>query len=106
MQTTSPSSPSRLTASRALARHGSRALFLVLMLGVSHMALAYAGENLLNYGANFILAPLGLFAVVILLAGSAFNSQLTKLAVYAAVITVILFTIIKAAPALMTAMSS
>lgn len=69
-------------------------------------ALAYPGEQLLAFSANNIIAPLGIIAVVVFLAGSLFRPDMAKHAVYAIVICAVLYCVIKYAPQLMTAVKT
>ena len=67
---------------------------LVLLL-LAVPALAYPGEQLLNFAAQYIIAPLGLFAVIIVLAASFFRPDLVKGAIYACILCAVLFFVIK-----------
>lgn len=79
---------------------------ITLVLGFSQSAFAYPGEQILNWTANNILAPISLLALVLGIAASIFRPELIKHAAYVLFISAILFFIIKSAPALMTAMKS
>src|SRR5258708_5618648 len=95
-----------LTTNRRFSSFAARATAVFATVGYTSLALAYPGEKLLNFAAQYVIAPLGIFAVLLILAGSLFNSQMTRGAIYAAVICAFLFGIIKLAPQLMTAFSS
>lgn len=82
------------------------AVALVVVLGFTQSAFAYPGEQVLNWTANNILAPVSLLAIVVGIAVGMFNTQLIKHAAYVFFISAILFTVIKAAPAIMTAMKN
>ncbi len=97
---------SRRVALRAFAREATRFSFLIGLMGMSQLALAYPGEQLLAFGSNYIIAPLGIFAVVLALAGSFFRPDLVRSAIYAAIICAVLFFVVKMAPQLMTSMKS
>jgi hypothetical protein len=93
-------------------REGARAVALVLVfaivlgVGLDHMAFAYAGEQLLEFARNYVIAPLGIFALVVALAASFFRPDLVKGAIYAVVICAVLFFVISQARSLMTALQS
>lgn len=80
-------------------------LFFVGLVGAAH-AQAYAGQSLLTFAANYIIAPLGIFSIVLALAGSVFRPDMVRGAVYAAIISAILFFIVKMAPQLTTALKA
>jgi hypothetical protein len=94
-----------LIANRRLARLATRAAALLLTVGVSAPAFAQSmvGSRLLDFAANYIIGPLGIFAVVVALAGSIFRPDLARSAIYAAIICAVLFFIIKSAPSLIGA---
>ncbi len=69
-------------------------------------ALAYPGQTLLEYGRTFIIAPLGLFAIVVGVGGAMFKPDLVKGAIWTAVICAFLFAIISGAPAIMNALQN
>jgi hypothetical protein len=69
-------------------------------------ALAYPGQTLLEYGRNFIIAPLGLFAIVVGVGGAMFKPDLVKGAIWTAVICAFLFAIISGAPAIISALQN
>jgi hypothetical protein len=70
------------------------------------LAFAYPGQQLLQFGANYIIAPLGLFALVIALAGSFFRPDMVRSAIYAVIICAVLFFVISQADSLMSAVKS
>jgi hypothetical protein len=61
------------------------------------VAFAYPGEALLQFGAQYIIAPLGIFAIVIALAASFFNPKAAAMAVFAAFLCAVLFFVIHSA---------
>jgi hypothetical protein len=69
-------------------------------------ALAYPGQTLLEYGRNFVIAPLGLFAIVVGIGGAMFKPDLVKNAIWTAVICAFLFAIISGAPTIMNALQN
>jgi hypothetical protein len=69
-------------------------------------AFAYPGEQLLMFGSQYIIAPLGIFAVIIALAASFFRPDMVKGAVYAAILCAVLFFVIKMSSQLTTAFQS
>ncbi len=69
-------------------------------------ALAYPGQTLLEYGRNFVIAPIGLFAIVVGVGGAMFKPDLVKGAIWTAVICAFLFAIISGAPAIMSALQN
>ena len=79
------------------------AVFLVVAPG---LALAYPGQPLLEYGRNFVIAPLGLFAIVVGVGAAMFKPDLVKGAIWTAVICAFLFAIISSAPAIMSALQN
>ncbi|WP_242392169.1 hypothetical protein [Anaeromyxobacter oryzisoli] len=78
----------------------------VFVLVVPSLALAYPGQTLLEYGRNFIIAPLGLFAIVVGVGAAMFKPDLVKGAIWTAVICAFLFAIISGAPAIMSALQN
>ena len=75
------------------------AVALALLL-VPAVTLAYAGQGLLEYARNFVLAPLGLFAIVVGIAAAMFKPEMVRTAIWSAVVCAFLFFIISAAPTL------
>lgn len=78
----------------------------LLFLAAPELALAYPGQTLLEYGRNFVIAPLGLFAIVVGVGGAMFKPDLVKGAIWTAVICAFLFAIISGAPAIMNALQN
>lgn len=78
-------------------------LFFITMSATPAFAQAMVGQPILTFAANYIIGPLGVFAVVIGLAASIFRPDMVKSAIYAAVICAILFFVIKMAPQIVTA---
>ena len=70
------------------------------------LARAYAGQTLLEYGRSFVIAPVGLFAIVVGVGGAMFRPELVKGAIWTAVICAFLFAIIGGAPTLMNVLQS
>jgi hypothetical protein len=68
--------------------------------------LAYAGQGLLEYARNFVLAPLGLFAIVVGIAAAMFKPEMVRTAIWSAVVCAFLFFIISAAPTLVNLLQS
>jgi len=79
------------------------ALGLLVFAAEPAFAQQMIGQDLLTFAGNYIIGPLGIFAVIIALAGSIFRPDLVKGAIYAAIICAVLFFIIKMAPQLITA---
>jgi hypothetical protein len=67
---------------------------------VPSAAMAYAGQGLLEFARNFVLAPLGLFAIVVGIAAAMFKPEVVRTAIWSAVVCAFLFFIISAAPTL------
>ena len=81
-------------------------LFAVTLLADNAFAQAMVGQSLLNFAGNYVIAPLGIFAVVIALAGAFFRPDLVRGGVFAAIICALLFFIIRMAPQLTTALKN
>jgi hypothetical protein len=96
----------RLQDSIARSITGTLAAVAVFALVAPAFALAYPGQTLLEYGRNFIIAPLGLFAIVVGVGGAMFKPDLVKGAIWTAVICAFLFAIISGAPAIMNALQN
>ncbi len=67
---------------------------------------AYAGQGLLEYARNFVIAPLGLFAIVIGIAAAMFKPEVVRTAIWSAVVCAFLFFIISAAPTIVNLLQS
>ena len=65
-------------------------------------ATAYAGQGLLEYARNYVIAPLGLFAIVVGVAAAMFKPEIVRSAIWSAIICAFLFFIISAAPTLVS----
>jgi len=91
-----------------LSRLGERtsAAIAASILFTPALASAYAGQTLLEYGRSFVIAPLGLFAIVVGIGASMFKPELVKGAIWTAVICAFLFAIIGGAPSIMNAMQN
>src|ERR671931_2936850 len=61
---------------------------------------AYAGQGLLEYARTYVIAPLGLFAIVVGVGAAMFKPELVRTAIWSAVVCAFLFFIISAAPTL------
>jgi hypothetical protein len=107
-QTPSAQSPRSHWArpSRAFARFaaGSTAVVVSLTPVLACAASKYAGSELLNFASSYIIAPLGLFSVVIALVAAFFQPQLVSKAIYSAVICGMLFFLISQSDAIFQAM--
>lgn len=90
-----------------LARFAARAVWILLVVGCASPAFAQTmlGQNLLAYAADWIIGPIGIFAVVLALAASIFRPDMVRGAVYAALICAVLF-IIKQSSSILTAIRS
>ncbi len=92
----------------SLLRGAARFLLLFLVVGVADLAVAqaagYPGQKLLEFARAYIIAPLGLLSIVVALAASVFRPDFVRGAVYAAIISAVLFFLISSAPSLMNAM--
>jgi len=86
----------------------ARAMAALAAVTVAMPALAdaYAGQRLLEYARSFVIAPIGLFAIVVGIGASMFKPDLVKGAIWTAVICAFLFAIIGGAPGIMNAMQS
>lgn len=96
----------RLQLSMARVAVGALAAVAAFVLVAPAFALAYPGQTLLEYGRNFVIAPLGLFAIVVGIGGAMFKPELVKGAIWTAVICAFLFAIISGAPAIMNALQN
>lgn len=85
---------------------GALAAVAVFTLVAPAFALAYPGQTLLEYSRNFIIAPLGLFAIVVGVGGAMFKPDMVKGAIWTAVICAFLFAIISGAPTIMNALQN
>ena len=92
-------------ANRRFTHLVSRAAVLLVVIGsaVPAYAQSMVGKSLLDFSANYVIGPLGIFAVVVALAGSIFRPDLVRNAIYAAIICAVLFFIIKSADSLIGA---
>ncbi len=105
-------SPIPTPADRGRTRARARAVGQVLLasslfsLPVSHLAQAYVGGALLGFAATYIIAPVGLLAVVIAVADSLFRPEFVSKAIYAALICAVLFFLISQGQTVMSAFQS
>ena len=94
------------TRARFQALEGAVAAVALATFVVPTAALAYAGQGLLEYARNFVLAPLGLFAIVVGIAAAMFKPEMVRTAIWSAVVCAFLFFIISAAPTLVNLLQS
>lgn len=94
-----------LVSNLKLQRFSTRFASLMLLVGSTVPAFAQqmVGQSILEFSANYIIGPLGIFAVVVALAGSIFRPDMVKSAIYAAIICAVLFFVIRMAPQLVQA---
>lgn len=96
---------STVASNRQFLRFSTR--FGALLVAVGAAAPAFAqqmvGQSILDFAGNYIIGPLGIFAVVVALAGSIFRPDMVRSAIYAAIICAVLFFVIKMAPQLVQA---
>lgn len=76
-------------------------LGLALASSIAHAA-DYPGKALFDYAMPFVVF-LGLAAICLSIVGALFKPEIAKTALYAAMLMVVLFTILKSAPALVAA---
>lgn len=76
------------------------AFAIVVFTALPAFAQTAMGQGLLDWVALYILAPLGIFAVIIALAASIFRPEMVRSAVYAALIAAVMYFIIKQAGSL------
>ena len=62
--------------------------------------MAYAGQGLLEYARSYVIAPLGLFAIVVGIGAAMFKPEIVRTAIWSAVVCAFLFFVISAAPTL------
>lgn len=74
---------------------------IMLVSSLSHAA-DYPGKALFDYAMPFVIF-LGLAAICLAIVGALFRPEIAKTALYAAMLMVVLFTILKSAPALVSA---
>ncbi len=105
----SPPSPlSRRTQHQAFVRFSSRLALVFALVAFVDAAFAQAmvGQSLLTFAGNYIVAPLGIFAVVISLAAAFFRPEMAKGGVLAAILCAVIFFVIRMAPQLTTALKN
>ena len=81
-------------------------LFAVTAFADSAFAQQMVGQSLLTFAGNYIIAPLGIFAVVVALGGGFFRPDLLRGGIYAAFLCAVLFFVIRMAPQLTTALKN
>ena len=84
------------TLVRARARAFGQVAFVALLVGLPSLAFGtdYPGKDALSWAASYIIAPLGLFSIVIALGAAFFRPDFVKQAIYAVIICAVLFFII------------
>jgi hypothetical protein len=82
------------------------AAVLLVITATPAFAQQMVGMSLMTFAANSIIAPLGIFAVVVALASSFFRPDIVKGAVYAAIICAVVFFVIRSAPQIMQLMQN
>ena len=88
-----------VTTRRSLTRARAQALaqvffFALLLVPAFAFAADYPGKEALDFAASYVIAPLGLFAFVITIAGSFFNPMMAKQGVVVAILCAVLYFII------------
>ncbi len=104
-----PSSPLlRRSQTQALVRFASRlaVVFALVAFVDAASAQTMVGQSLLTFAGNYVVAPLGIFAMVIALAGAFFRPDLAKGGVFAAILCAVIFFVIRMAPQLTTALKN
>jgi hypothetical protein len=71
-----------------------------------HVCYAYAGEQFLNWLANWIIGPAGLLAIVVALVASMLRPEFVTKALYAAVICIVVFFVIREGDTIINLMRS
>ena len=81
---------------RARARAISQVLFLSVVVGIPAIAFGidYPGKAALDFASLYIIAPLGLFSIVVALGAAFFRPEFLKNAIYAVIICAVLFFVI------------
>ena len=93
----------QLTAARA------RALAMVAfiaLLSVQRVCYAYPGEQFLDFLATYIIGPAGLIAIVVALVASMMRPEFVKQALWAAVICIAVFFVIREGDTIINLMRS
>jgi len=90
----------------ARARAFAQVAFLSTAFGVQHVCYAYPGEQFLNYLATFSIGPAGLIAIVIALVASMLRPEFVKQALWAAVICIAVFFVIREGDTIINLMRS
>ena len=99
--------PAARAERRAFFRFSLRLGLLTLVFAAeAAFAQAMVGQSLLTFAGNYLIAPLGIFAMVIALAGAFFRPDLAKSGVTAAIICAVIFFVIRMAPQLTTALKN
>lgn len=106
MSNTRPATTRSPSSAHDVFKRAAPVVFTLALLAAD-VALAqsgsYPGRELLNFAKNFIIAPLGLFAIVVAVAGAMFKPDFVKSGIWAAVICAVLFFIINQADTVMNA---
>ena len=96
--------PSPLTTARARAL--AQVAFLAALIGVQHVCYAYPGEQFLDFLGTFIIGPVGLIAIVVALVASMLRPEFVKQALWAAVICIAVFFVIREGDTIINLMRS
>lgn len=96
--------PFTLTAARG--RAFAQVAFLAVLFGGQRVCYAYAGEQFLNWLANWIIGPAGLLAIVVALVASMLRPEFVTKALYAAVICIVVFFVIREGDTIINLMRS
>ena len=90
------------------ARASAAVLFVAIVLGVGATAPAYAfaGQELLSWAGDNIIFPLGIIAVIFSLVAALFRPDMLKNGIWAAVICAIIYFLIRSAPGLQSAIQA
>jgi len=83
-------------------------VFVAVMMGmgVSNPAYAFAGQELLQWAGDNIIFPLGILSVIFSLAAALFRPDMVKNGIWSAVICAIIYFLIRAAPGLQSAIQA
>jgi len=76
---------------RARARAFAQVVAVVLLVSPALAQAEYPGQEALTFAAKFIIAPLGLFSLIIAMAAAFFRPEYVKQAIYSVIICAVLF---------------
>ena len=96
--------PSRTTAAHA--RLLAQISFFAATVGVERLSFAYAGQSFLDYLGTYIIGPAGLIAIVVALIASMLRPEFVKQALWAAVICIAIFFVIREGDTIINLMHS